>query len=171
MRIEVWSDIACPFCYLGLAKLNQAIQNLGLESEVQIELHTFLLNPGLKTDLSESITNYLQKHRQIPLDRITEMNQQIALQGNQFGLEFQMDKIVVANTIKAHLLLRQSILPIRSDTSTFLLNLPPARKGSAKFAAYGGALDEIQYEAPPIPDLFTPPPQGVGAIPAFGTRQ
>jgi predicted DsbA family dithiol-disulfide isomerase len=108
MRIEVWSDIACPFCYLGLAKLNQAIQNLGLESEVQIELHTFLLNPGLKTDLSESIINYLQKHKQIPLDRITEMNQQIALQGNQFGLEFQMDKIVVANTIKAHLLLHEA---------------------------------------------------------------
>jgi len=108
MRIEVWSDIACPFCYLGLAKLNQAIQNLGLESEVQIELHTFLLNPGLKTDLSESITNYLQKHKQIPLDRIAEMNQQIALQGKQFGLDFHMDKIVLANTIKAHLLLHEA---------------------------------------------------------------
>ncbi|MEY4974711.1 MAG: hypothetical protein RLZZ55_1504, partial [Bacteroidota bacterium] len=108
MRIEVWSDIACPFCYLGLAKLNQAIQNLGLESEVQIELHTFLLNPGLKTDLSKSIVQYLHEHKQIPLERITEMNQQIALQGEQFGLRFQMDKIVVANTIKAHLLLHEA---------------------------------------------------------------
>jgi predicted DsbA family dithiol-disulfide isomerase len=108
MRIEVWSDIACPFCYLGLAKLNQAIQNLGLESEVQIELHTFLLNPGLKTDLSKSIAQYLHEHKQIPLERITEMNQQIALQGEQFGLRFQMDKIVVANTIKAHLLLHEA---------------------------------------------------------------
>jgi predicted DsbA family dithiol-disulfide isomerase len=108
MRIEVWSDIACPFCYLGLAKLNQAIQNLGLESEVQIELHTFLLNPGLKTDLSKSIAQYLHEHKQISLERITEMNQQIALQGEQFGLRFQMDKIVVANTIKAHLLLHEA---------------------------------------------------------------
>lgn len=108
MRIEVWSDIACPYCYLGLAKLNQAIQNLGLESEVQIELHTFLLNPGLKTDLSKSIVQYLHEHKQIPLERITEMNQQIALQGEQFGLRFQMDKIVVANTIKAHLLLHEA---------------------------------------------------------------
>ena len=52
-----------------------------------------------------------------------------------------------------------------------LVNLPPARNGSAKLAAYGGALDEIQYEAPPIPVLLTPPPHGVGGFPAEGIRQ
>jgi predicted DsbA family dithiol-disulfide isomerase len=62
----------------------------------------------LKTDLSKSIAQYLHEHKQIPLERITEMNQQIALQGEQFGLRFQMDKIVVANTIKAHLLLHEA---------------------------------------------------------------
>jgi predicted DsbA family dithiol-disulfide isomerase len=55
MLIEIWSDIACPFCYLGLSKLNKAIEILNLQEEVQIELRTFLLNPGLKTDLSNSI--------------------------------------------------------------------------------------------------------------------
>ena len=67
MLIEIWSDIACPFCYLGLTKLQQAIQNKGLENEVQIELRTFLLNPGLKTDLSKSISQYLHEHKQIPI--------------------------------------------------------------------------------------------------------
>ena len=85
MFIEIWSDIACPFCYLGLTKLNKAIENLNLQEEVQIELRTFLLNPGLKTDLTKSITQYLQEHKQIPLDQIEVMNQRIVQQGQEFG--------------------------------------------------------------------------------------
>jgi len=105
MLIEIWSDIACPFCYLGLTKLQQAIQNKGLENEVQIELRTFLLNPGLKTDLSKSISQYLHEHKQIPIEQIEAMNHRIVSQGRELGLDFQMPQIKVANTIKANLLL------------------------------------------------------------------
>jgi predicted DsbA family dithiol-disulfide isomerase len=108
MLIEIWSDIACPFCYLGLTKLQQAIQNKGLENEVQIELRTFLLNPGLKTDLSKSISQYLHEHKQIPLEQIEAMNHRIVSQGQELGLDFQLQQIKVANTIKAHLLLHEA---------------------------------------------------------------
>lgn len=108
MKIEIWSDFACPFCYLGLTKLQKAIENLNLNDEVEIELRTFLLNPGLKTDLSKSITQYLQEHKQIPMDQIAAMNARIVQQGQEFGIDFQMDKIVLANTIKAHLLLHEA---------------------------------------------------------------
>lgn len=108
MLIEIWSDIACPFCYLGLTKLQQAIQNKGLENEVQIELRTFLLNPGLKTDLSKSISQYLHEHKQIPIEQIEAMNHRIVSQGRELGLDFQMPQIKVANTIKAHLLLHEA---------------------------------------------------------------
>lgn len=108
MQIEIWSDIACPFCYLGLTKLQKAIDNLNLQDEVQIELRTFLLNPGLKTDLQKSISKYLHEHKQIPLEQIELMNQRIEANGKEFGLDFQMDRIKVANTIKAHLLLHEA---------------------------------------------------------------
>ena len=108
MLIEIWSDIACPFCYLGLTKLDKAIQNLGLRESVQIELRTFLLNPGLKTNLNQSIAQYLHEHKQIPVEQIEAMNQRIVGQGEEFGLDFQMGKIKVANTIKAHLLLHEA---------------------------------------------------------------
>lgn len=108
MKIEIWSDIACPFCYLGLTKLQKAIENLSLNAKVQIELRTFLLNPGLKTNLSQSISQYLQEHKQIPMDQIEAMNARIVQQGRELGIDFQMDKIVVANTIKAHLLLHEA---------------------------------------------------------------
>ena len=108
MLIEIWSDIACPFCYLGLTKLQQAIQNKGLDNEVQIELRTFLLNPGLKTDLTKSISHYLHEYKQIPLAQIEAMNHRIVSQGKELGLDFQMQQIKVANTIKAHLLLHEA---------------------------------------------------------------
>lgn len=108
MLIEIWLDIACPFCYLGLIKLQRAIQNKGLENEVQIELRTFLLNPGLKTDLTKSISHYLHEQKQIPLEQIEAMNQRIVSQGKELGLDFQMQQIKVANTIKAHLLLHEA---------------------------------------------------------------
>ena len=108
MLIEIWSDIACPFCYLGLTTLHQAIQNKGLDNEVKIELRTFLLNPGLKTDLSKSISQYLHEHKQIPLEQIEAMNHRIVGQGQELGLDFQMQQIKVANTIKAHLLLHEA---------------------------------------------------------------
>jgi predicted DsbA family dithiol-disulfide isomerase len=108
MIVEVWSDIACPFCYLGLTKLQNAIDNLKLQEEVQIELRTFLLNPGLQTDLRKSITEYLYEHKQIPMESIEQMNAQIAVQGQALGLDFQMQKIKVSNTIKAHLLLHEA---------------------------------------------------------------
>lgn len=108
IHIEVWSDIACPFCYLGLTKLQKAIENLSLEDQVKIDLHTFLLNPGLKTDLKQSISAYLHAHKQIPIDQIEQMNERIIAQGKILGLDFRMDQIVVANTIKAHLLLHEA---------------------------------------------------------------
>lgn len=108
MKIEIWSDIACPFCYLGLTKLQKAIEHLNMQERVQIELRTFLLNPGLKTDLSKSINQYLHEHKQVPLDQIEAMNVRIVQQGLEFGLDFQMEQIKVANTIKAHLLLHEA---------------------------------------------------------------
>jgi predicted DsbA family dithiol-disulfide isomerase len=108
-QIEIWSDIACPFCYLGLAKLEKAMQNKAIDPQlVRIEFKTFLLNPGLKTDLSKSISQYLQEHKQIPLDQLTMMNQRIIEQGKEFGLDFQFDRIVLANTNKAHALLHEA---------------------------------------------------------------
>ncbi|MFM7005952.1 MAG: DsbA family protein [Flavobacteriales bacterium] len=108
MKIEIWSDIACPFCYLGLTKLQLAIEHLKLQEQVHIELRTFLLNPGLKTDLTQSISQYLQAHKQIPLDQVEAMNARIVQQGQEFGIDFQMEQIKVANTIKAHLLLHEA---------------------------------------------------------------
>jgi predicted DsbA family dithiol-disulfide isomerase len=75
---------------------------------VQIELRTFLLNPGQKTDLSKSISQYLHEHKHISLEQIEVMNQRIVAQGHEFGLDFRMQQIKVANTIKAHLLLHEA---------------------------------------------------------------
>lgn len=71
----------------------------------------------------------------------------------------------------AHVTFLQSYLPSIRVTFTFSVKRPPARYGIASPIPYGGGLEEIQYEASPVPALFTPPPHGVGAFPLRGTRQ
>ena len=59
MKIEIWSDIACPFCYMGKRKFDIALAQFEGRADVEIEWKSFLLNPNIKTDPSVSIFQYL----------------------------------------------------------------------------------------------------------------
>ena len=48
MKIEIWSDVACPFCYIGKRRLEQALDGFEYQSDVEIEWKSFQLNPELK---------------------------------------------------------------------------------------------------------------------------
>jgi predicted DsbA family dithiol-disulfide isomerase len=59
MKIEIWSDIACPFCYLGKRKFDLALAQFSGKADVEIEWKSFLLNPDMTSDPSVSIFQYL----------------------------------------------------------------------------------------------------------------
>ena len=63
MKIEIWSDIACPFCYIGKRKLEKAIQKLKDSSLVEVEWKSFQLNPDLVSDPSLSTLDYLSQSK------------------------------------------------------------------------------------------------------------
>ena len=70
-----------------------------------------------------------------------------------------------------HDTVRQSMLPMADDTEMRTLNRPPFENGIASFWPYGGGLDEIHADAGLAAVMFTPPPQGDGAVPGFGVTQ
>lgn len=61
MKIEIWSDIACPFCYIGKRKLEKAIQKLLDSSSIQIEWKSYQLNPDLQTNENQDTLAYLSE--------------------------------------------------------------------------------------------------------------
>jgi len=105
MVIEIWSDIACPFCYIGKKRFENALKNLG-ELNANVQYKSFLLNPTQKTDTSLSMADYLVQIKGLPKEQVMGMFEHIAQMGAASGINFSFDKAIPANTEKSHLLLQ-----------------------------------------------------------------
>ncbi|RFC54206.1 DsbA family oxidoreductase [Brumimicrobium aurantiacum] len=104
MKIEVWSDIRCPFCYIGKRRLEKAIEALGAEN-IDVEYKSFLLDPSIKTDETIDAKEHLAHSKGISDDEVTKMFGHVTEMASGEGLKFNFDSSIVANSINAHRLL------------------------------------------------------------------
>lgn len=102
MKIEIWSDIMCPFCYIGKRKLEKSIESIPNKEDIEIEWKSYQLNPDLKTDASLSINEYLATHKGMSVEQAKQLNTQVTEMAAAEGLTYNMDKSVVANSFRAH---------------------------------------------------------------------
>ena len=101
MKIEIWSDVVCPFCYLGKHKFENALAQFAGSDNIEVEWKSFQLNPGLVTDTTISIHQYLAEVKGYPVEQALKMNERFSVSGKVFGLEYNFDKIIVANSYMA----------------------------------------------------------------------
>lgn len=106
MLIEVWSDIACPFCYIGKRRLSAALDAFEHRDEVEVLWRSYQLQPQLVTDPSISIAEYLASSKRMHPDQVAQMNQRVRQMGEADGIAFDFARVVVANTFNAHRLLQ-----------------------------------------------------------------
>lgn len=102
LTIDVWSDVMCPFCYLGDAALDKALSQFAHSASVDIRYHSFLLMPELSRETPVDLTELLTQKRGFPADQVKTMNDRIAEQGQPFGLDYRFDLAVTINTRSAH---------------------------------------------------------------------
>jgi len=102
MKIEIWSDIMCPFCYIGKRKFEVALAQFEHKDTVEIEWKSFLLSPEMQTDPTKNIHQFLADHKGISLDEATGMNDNVAHIAAQVGLQYNFDKTIPANSFNAH---------------------------------------------------------------------
>ncbi|MEN2282059.1 DsbA family oxidoreductase [Algoriphagus sp. SE2] len=105
MKIEIWSDVVCPFCYIGKRKLEKSLEKYPFKDKIEIEWKSFQLNPDQVTDPSLNSLEYLSKSKGWSMSQTLQITQQVMDMAKNEGLEFQMDKTVVANTKNAHRLI------------------------------------------------------------------
>ena len=105
MEVEIWSDVMCPFCYIGKRKFETALENFKAKDAVKIIWKSFQLNPELETDPSISNAEYLAKHKGISQKEAEQMGDYVAERAMEVGLSLHFDKVVLANTFKAHRLI------------------------------------------------------------------
>jgi predicted DsbA family dithiol-disulfide isomerase len=105
MLIEIWSDIICPYCYIGKRRLEEALVKFQHKEEVNIEYRSFELNLDAKVNYDEDNIELLSKKYGTSKEQIKMMNQQLTEQAKEVGLTYHLDKIKATNTLNAHRLI------------------------------------------------------------------
>ncbi len=105
MKIEIWSDIVCPFCYIGKRKFENALASFDGKDRVEIEWRSFQLDPSMENIPGKSVHAYLAERKGCSLEEATQMNDMMSNMAKEVGLEYNFDIAVINNTLNAHRLL------------------------------------------------------------------
>lgn len=102
MKIEIWSDVVCPWCYIGKRRLEAALEDFEQKSEITIEWKSYQLDPEMETNTNLSIYDYLSERKGIPYDQAEAMGHNVSAVANEMGLAYQLEKTIPVNTLQAH---------------------------------------------------------------------
>ena len=123
MQVEVWSDIMCPFCYIGKRKFETALSQFDDRDDVELVWKSFQLNPDQPTDPDTSIYEYLSESKGMPIEQARQMTREVAGRAAQVGLTFDFDASVTANSFDAHRLLHLAAdAGVQDETKEALLS-------------------------------------------------
>lgn len=103
IQLDIWSDIVCPWCYIGKRRMERALE--ALDEEVHITWRSFELDPHSTTAPDISLTEMLAKKYGMSLERARQMQDQVTQAAAKEGLDFVFDEATPANTFNAHRLI------------------------------------------------------------------
>ena len=106
MEVEIWSDVMCPFCYIGKRKFENALAQFDHKEDVTVTWKSFQLNPGMETVPGKNINQYLAEMKGWSLEQAKSMNDRVTAMAKEVGLHYDFDKAVVANSFDAHRLIQ-----------------------------------------------------------------
>jgi predicted DsbA family dithiol-disulfide isomerase len=135
MNVEIWSDVVCPWCYIGKRRFERAVANFGHPGEVTVTYRSFELDPNASAQRSGSHAEHLARKYGMTVAEAEQASQQMTERAAADGLEFRFDLIRGGNTFDAHRLLHlakdHSLQPEMKERllrATFTEGLPIADK-------------------------------------------
>jgi len=106
VQIDVWSDFACPWCALGLYRLDAALALFEHAEEVQVVHRAFELDPHAPPHRPQSMEEVLARKYGMSPEQVQAGHQRLTAMGNEVGMAFDFDRIQLGNTFDAHRLAR-----------------------------------------------------------------
>lgn len=106
MKVEIWSDVACPFCYIGKKRFERALEDFGNKDQVEVEWKSYQLDPTLPASGSESLPEYLARQKGMSLADVGRMFGNVTEMARQEGIEMNMERVKAANTATMHRLIQ-----------------------------------------------------------------
>jgi predicted DsbA family dithiol-disulfide isomerase len=108
MKVEVWSDIMCPFCYIGKRNYESALKQFGEREQVAIEWHSFQLDPTIpkNSPKKENVYQYLADKKGMSHEQSVKLHESVVETAKKAGLDYRFDRAIVANSFDAHRLIQ-----------------------------------------------------------------
>ena len=98
MKVEIWSDIMCPFCYIGKRNFDKALEQFSHRDRIEVIWKSFSLAPDLKTDASIHSKQYLQDRKGMSAEQAQNAIDHVTDYAKATGLDFDYDKVIVARS-------------------------------------------------------------------------
>ena len=126
--ITIWSDFACPYCYIGETRLQRAIDELGIADDVKIDFRAFELDPTAPKEVTTNTPERFAMKYRLSLEGARQQIEQISQLGRELGIDFRYATTQYSNTRDAHRLMK--LAEDKYDRSVV------GRLNEALFAAY-----------------------------------
>ena len=128
MTLTIWSDFACPYCYIGETRLQRAIEELGMKDDVRIDFRAFELDPTAPKEVTTTTPERFAMKYRLSVEGAKKQIEQISDLGKELGIDFRYMTTQYSNTRDAHRLMK--LAEAKYDRATI------GRLNEALFAAY-----------------------------------
>lgn len=110
MKIQIWSDIQCPFCYIGKRHLEAALADFEQADQIEIEWKSYQLDPTIPEQIAadQNVYEYLAERKGMSVAQSKAMHDQVTQTAQAAGLTYRFDKAIVANSGKAHQIIQMA---------------------------------------------------------------
>lgn len=102
MKVEIWSDYVCPFCYIGKRRFEAALQQFSHKDEVEVIYRSFELDPYIARDGNPNVHDMLAAKYGMSREQAVANTNQLTQQAKALGLEYHLDRTIQTNTFDAH---------------------------------------------------------------------
>jgi predicted DsbA family dithiol-disulfide isomerase len=154
MKVEIWSDVVCPWCYIGKRRFERAVASFGHPGDITLTYRSFELDPDAPAQRSGTQAEHLARKYGMTIAQAEQASQQMTQRAAAEGLEFRFDLIRGGNTFDAHRLLHlakdhglQPEMKERLLRATFTEGLPVADQSTLAALATEAGLPAARVQA------------------------
>ncbi|MBP1990657.1 DsbA family oxidoreductase [Paenibacillus eucommiae] len=102
MKVEIWSDFLCPFCYIGKRRFEAALEQFAHRDKVEVVFRSFELDPNADRDLKEDVHSMLSAKYGMSREQAKAANDDLTKQAAAVGLTYHFDTMILTNSFDAH---------------------------------------------------------------------
>lgn len=117
VKIEIWSDVACPWCYIGKRRFEKALAEFPHRDAVDVHWRSYQLDPDIPEHYDGTELDYLSKRKGLAPAQVRQMFEHVSEQAKGEGLNYKFDDVVVANSFTAHRLIHLAAAHGKQDAA------------------------------------------------------